>query len=136
MVDFEGQKLAEQIFYVIILAFGGVGWIVGYLRQDFTVVFQCWLVGVVLSVIVRKCLEGYHVSCGLSRDASGGVCPFHVTHNGRHSAFDHHVHSPTSTTPLVVRPRLAFLQQAPRQMARLSTAATATDPKIRLASSL
>lgn len=53
MVDFEGQKLAEQIFYVIIIAFGGVGWVVGYLQQDFTVVFQAWLVGVVLSVLVR-----------------------------------------------------------------------------------
>jgi Microsomal signal peptidase 12 kDa subunit (SPC12) len=53
MVDFEGQKLAELIFYVVIIAFGGVGWVVGFLQQDFTIVFQAWLVGVVLSVIVR-----------------------------------------------------------------------------------
>jgi signal peptidase complex subunit 1 len=52
MVDFEGQKLAEQIFYVVIIAFGGVGWVVGFLQQDFTIVFQAWLVGVILSVIV------------------------------------------------------------------------------------
>jgi signal peptidase complex subunit 1 len=52
-MDYEGQKLAELIFYWIILAFGGVGWVIGYIQQDFTVVFQVWLVGVVLSVIVR-----------------------------------------------------------------------------------
>lgn len=52
MVDFEGQKLAEQIFYFLIISFGGVGWVIGYIQQDFTVVFQAWLVGVVLSVIV------------------------------------------------------------------------------------
>jgi Microsomal signal peptidase 12 kDa subunit (SPC12) len=52
-MDYEGQKLAELIFYWIILAFGGVGWVIGYIQQDFTIVFQVWLVGVVLSVIVR-----------------------------------------------------------------------------------
>ena len=51
-MDYEGQKLAELIFYWIILAFGSVGWIIGYFQQDFTVVFQAWLAGVVLSVIV------------------------------------------------------------------------------------
>jgi signal peptidase complex subunit 1 len=51
-MDYEGQKLAELIFYWIILAFGGIGWVIGYVQQDFTVVFQVWLVGVVISVIV------------------------------------------------------------------------------------
>ena len=52
-MDYEGQKLAELIFYWIILLFGSVGWVIGYFQQDFTVVFQAWLVGLVLSVIVR-----------------------------------------------------------------------------------
>jgi len=69
MVDFEGQRLAENIFYFLILTFGGVGWVMGYLRQDFTVVFQAWLVGVVLSVIVSStfvcCCCCLHLDCGV-----------------------------------------------------------------------
>lgn len=52
-MDYEGQKLAELLFYYIILSCGGVGWILGYIRQDFTIVFQIWLIGVIVSVIVR-----------------------------------------------------------------------------------
>ena len=51
-MDFEGQKLSELIFHILIIAFGAVGWVIGYFQQDFTVVFQFWLVGLVLSVIV------------------------------------------------------------------------------------
>lgn len=62
IMDYEGQKLAELIFYWIILSFGAVGWIIGYIKQDFTIVFQCWLVGVVLSVVVRPyCQRSTHV---------------------------------------------------------------------------
>ncbi|GAX26598.1 signal peptidase complex subunit 1 [Fistulifera solaris] len=51
-MDYEGQKLAELIFYIIILTFGCIGWVIGYFQEDFTVVFQAWLAGVVLSVIL------------------------------------------------------------------------------------
>mmetsp|Transcript_11702 Transcript_11702/g.22431 ORF Transcript_11702/g.22431 Transcript_11702/m.22431 type:complete len:82 (+) Transcript_11702:119-364(+) len=51
-MDFEGQKLAEIIFHILIISFGAVGWVIGYFQQDFTVVFQAWLVGLVLSVII------------------------------------------------------------------------------------
>ena len=61
-MDYEGQKLAELILYWVILSFGCVGWVIGYFQQDFTVVFQAWLAGVVLSVIVSKGLENY-VDC-------------------------------------------------------------------------
>ena len=58
-MDFQGQRLAELIFYWIILSFGAVGWIIGYFQQDFTIVFQAWLAGVLLSVVVclltREC---------------------------------------------------------------------------------
>jgi hypothetical protein len=53
-MDYEGQRLAELLFYWIILAFGAVGWVIGFFQQDFTIVFQCWLVGVVISVVVRR----------------------------------------------------------------------------------
>ena len=52
-MDYEGQRLAELIFYWIILSFGGVGWVIGYFQQDFMIVFQLWLVGVAISVVVR-----------------------------------------------------------------------------------
>jgi signal peptidase complex subunit 1 len=52
IMDYEGQKLAEILFYWIILSFGAVGWVIGYIQQDFVVVFYAWLVGVTLSVIV------------------------------------------------------------------------------------
>ena len=51
-MDYEGQRLAELLFYYIILGCGFVGWIIGYFKQDFMPVFQCWLVGVVISVVV------------------------------------------------------------------------------------
>ena len=52
-MDFEGQKLAELIFHILIILCGAVGWVIGYIQQDFTIVFKCWLVGLVLSVLVR-----------------------------------------------------------------------------------
>lgn len=51
-MDYQGQWLAEILFYWIILSFGAVGWIIGFFQQDFFVVVQFWLAGVVLSVIV------------------------------------------------------------------------------------
>ena len=53
-MDYQGQRLAELIFYWIILSFGAVGWIIGYFQQDFMVVFKFWLVGVAISVVVRR----------------------------------------------------------------------------------
>lgn len=54
-MDYEGQRLSELLFYWIIISFGAVGWVIGYIRQDFTLVFYAWLIGVVLSVVV-SCL--------------------------------------------------------------------------------
>jgi len=51
-MDYQGQRLAELMFYWIILSFGGVGWIIGYFQQDFMIVFKFWLVGVVISVVL------------------------------------------------------------------------------------
>ncbi|KAG7372670.1 microsomal signal peptidase subunit SPC12 [Nitzschia inconspicua] len=52
IMDYKGQQLSELIFYWIILLCGGVGWIIGYMRQEFLIVFKFWLVGVVVSVIL------------------------------------------------------------------------------------
>ena len=51
-MDYEGQKLSELIFYWLILVLSGVGWIIGYIRQEFFIVFKFWLVSVVISIVV------------------------------------------------------------------------------------
>ncbi len=51
-MDYEGQKLCENLFYYIILIFGAIGWVYGYIQQDFTYVFYAWSVGMIISVIV------------------------------------------------------------------------------------
>eukprot|EP00934_Nitzschia_sp_Nitz4_P007623 Nitzschia sp. Nitz4//scaffold112_size70979//25676//26000//NITZ4_005899-RA/size70979-augustus-gene-0.82-mRNA-1//1//CDS//3329533256//7613//frame0 len=51
-MDFKGQQLAELIFYWVILAFGAIGWVIGFVQQDFAIVFKCWLAGVGLSVVL------------------------------------------------------------------------------------
>lgn len=52
-MDYEGQKLCENLFYYIILIFGAIGWVYGYIHQDFVYVFYAWSVGMVISVVVR-----------------------------------------------------------------------------------
>ena len=51
-MDFVGQQLAETLFYWITIIFTAIGWVYGYFKQDFTFVFQAWLVGLVISVVV------------------------------------------------------------------------------------
>ncbi|KAL3756790.1 hypothetical protein ACHAWU_003540 [Discostella pseudostelligera] len=41
-MDYQGQKLSENLFYYIILLFGSIGWVYGYFLQDFTYVFYSW----------------------------------------------------------------------------------------------
>jgi hypothetical protein len=71
MVDYKGQELVEKLFQWIIIAFGvdihrtirplplmpsvlykAVGFLIGYVKQDFIHTFRAWLVGLVLSIIV------------------------------------------------------------------------------------
>ena len=55
-MDYEGQKLCENLFYYIILIFGAIGWVYGYIEQDFVYVFYAWSVGMVISVVVSSLL--------------------------------------------------------------------------------
>lgn len=57
-MDYEGQKLSELLFHIIILAFGGVGWIFGYFAQDFSYVFYAWAAGTAISVVVSFFFRG------------------------------------------------------------------------------
>lgn len=51
-MDFKGQALAEKLFYYIIILFGVVGWVLGYVQNSFQVSFNVWLVGTGLSLLV------------------------------------------------------------------------------------
>jgi signal peptidase complex subunit 1 len=51
-MDYEGQKLCENLFYWMIIIFGAVGWVYGYIEQDFVYVFYAWGVGMILSIII------------------------------------------------------------------------------------
>ncbi len=53
-MDYEGQKLSENLFYYIIIVFGAIGWVIGYIYQDFTYVFYLWSVGMVISIVVSR----------------------------------------------------------------------------------
>lgn len=56
IMDYEGQRLSELIFYWIILAISCVGWVIGYFRQEFFIVFKFWLVSVAISVVVSAAI--------------------------------------------------------------------------------
>ena len=75
-MDYEGQKLAELLFYWIVLSFGAVGWVIGYFLHDFFIVFQAWFVGVVLSVIVSIMMLSEN--SGLLLLTPCGILSFHV----------------------------------------------------------
>lgn len=52
MVDYRGQLLGERIYYFLTIAFGAVGWLVGFKEKDFYVTFQGWLAGLVLALLI------------------------------------------------------------------------------------
>ncbi|KAK3881673.1 hypothetical protein Pcinc_013893 [Petrolisthes cinctipes] len=51
-MDFEGQKLAERLFQIIVVAFGAVGWLYGYYVQDFFMTVLTLGAGFVLASLV------------------------------------------------------------------------------------
>jgi signal peptidase complex subunit 1 len=51
-MDYPGQKLSEQIYLVLIPAVGAVGWVFGYLAQDFKITFTVWLAGLILAMAI------------------------------------------------------------------------------------
>ena len=51
-MDFKGQELAENIYQIVILIFGIIGWIYGYVLNDLTHSFHVWCIGVVIACII------------------------------------------------------------------------------------
>uniref|UniRef100_A0A6U3TG41 Signal peptidase complex subunit 1 n=1 Tax=Octactis speculum TaxID=3111310 RepID=A0A6U3TG41_9STRA len=51
-MDYDGQRLAEMMYYWITIAFGAFGWIWGYVEKDFKFTMYSWGVGVAISVVL------------------------------------------------------------------------------------
>ena len=118
-MDYEGQRLSELIFYWIILSLGAVGWVIGYFQQDFYIVFQFWLVGVVLSVIVSSTMGGnvfLHQEVWL--DAKVPCIPHPLYIGSIYGII------------IAVRTRLAVLQPTSREMAGICARSTRKEIRV------
>lgn len=51
-MDFRGQKIAERLFQVIISFFGIIGFIAGYVMQQFSMTIYSVLFGVLVSAVL------------------------------------------------------------------------------------
>jgi|Dee2metaT_10_FD_contig_21_8007923_length_391_multi_4_in_0_out_0_1 signal peptidase complex subunit 1 len=51
-MDYHGQKLAEWIYYILTIIFGGIFWIIGYIMDDFTITVYGWFCGLVISLLL------------------------------------------------------------------------------------
>lgn len=50
-LDFHGQRLAEWIYRIGIVSFTIVGFVLGYIQQDFKYTFYAWAAGTALSCL-------------------------------------------------------------------------------------
>ncbi|CAF0891534.1 unnamed protein product [Adineta steineri] len=51
-MDFRGQKMAERLFQVIIVFFGLIGFLAGYMMQQFSMTIYSVLFGVLVSAVL------------------------------------------------------------------------------------
>mmetsp|Transcript_10656 Transcript_10656/g.19294 ORF Transcript_10656/g.19294 Transcript_10656/m.19294 type:complete len:84 (+) Transcript_10656:1-252(+) len=51
-MDFKGMALSETLFYYIIIISGAVGWIIGFLHQNFLETFYVWSLGLGISIVL------------------------------------------------------------------------------------
>mmetsp|Transcript_28066 Transcript_28066/g.26928 ORF Transcript_28066/g.26928 Transcript_28066/m.26928 type:complete len:103 (-) Transcript_28066:90-398(-) len=51
-MDYRGQKLSENIYYILTILFGAIAWIVGYSQGDFQLTFYGWLAGLIISLVL------------------------------------------------------------------------------------
>lgn len=52
-MDYRGQQLCEYIYTILVILFGSIAWVYGYLKEDFSFTFYGWAVGLVLSLLVK-----------------------------------------------------------------------------------
>ena len=53
-MDFKGQLHCERAFQIMVILFGLVGFVFGYLEQDFRLTFQFLAAGGGISAVVRE----------------------------------------------------------------------------------
>lgn len=51
-MDFYGQQIAEYLYLFLCVLFGVLGWLVGYIKDDFRVGVNIWAVGLGVSLIL------------------------------------------------------------------------------------
>jgi signal peptidase complex subunit 1 len=51
-MDYRGQKLCEYIYTILVILFGGVAWIIGYIKNDFVITFYGWAAGLALALVL------------------------------------------------------------------------------------
>ena len=52
-MDFKGQYYCERLFQILVVIFGAIGFVVGYLQQDFRITFYFLATGGGISAVVR-----------------------------------------------------------------------------------
>lgn len=60
-MDYRGQKLAEYIYSIIVIAIGAIAWIVGYVNGDFSQTVYGWAIGLGISLLVSYSIFGVYV---------------------------------------------------------------------------
>lgn len=51
-MDYKGQQLCEYIYFLLTVLSGGIAWIIGYVKSDFSITFYGWSIGLALSLLL------------------------------------------------------------------------------------
>jgi len=51
-MDFLGQKLAEQLYQIVMIIFASIGFIIGFIQQDFNFTLYSFGIGMLISSLV------------------------------------------------------------------------------------
>mmetsp|Transcript_15843 Transcript_15843/g.23545 ORF Transcript_15843/g.23545 Transcript_15843/m.23545 type:complete len:94 (+) Transcript_15843:86-367(+) len=58
-MDYKGQQLAENIYYILILLFGAVSWIIGYVMENF--MYPVYGVGAATAISILICVPDWPI---------------------------------------------------------------------------
>eukprot|EP00936_MAST-01D_sp_MAST-1D-sp1_P002480 g2480.t1 len=51
-VDYKGQEVAERIYQIIIIVCSLIGFVWGFVKQDFKYTFYVWAIGLFASIVI------------------------------------------------------------------------------------
>ena len=74
-MDFKGQYYNERFFQILVILFGIVGFIVGYIMQDFRLTFYFLAAGGTLSAVVRTQRTATPAHARRCDEAARGITP-------------------------------------------------------------